>query len=121
MNSRKCEVCDIDSHRASYVKHLRSKEHLENIKQNEVIRSECLVNEPILNKIIKIINPKTMKQIARDIIGLDDKQINKDLHKKTLDPYYITDRNLRVGFKIDLDSHHINQSNSKLTITPKYP
>ena len=32
MNSRKCEVCDIDVHRASYVKHLRSKEHLENKK-----------------------------------------------------------------------------------------
>ena len=25
MNSRKCEICKIDVHRASYVKHLRSK------------------------------------------------------------------------------------------------
>ena len=25
MNSRKCEVCNIDVHRASYVKHMRSK------------------------------------------------------------------------------------------------
>ena len=25
MNSRKCEVCNVDVHRASYVKHLRSK------------------------------------------------------------------------------------------------
>ena len=31
MNSRKCDVCNIDVHRASYVKHLRSKKHLENI------------------------------------------------------------------------------------------
>ena len=36
-------------------------------------------------------------------------------------PYYFTDRNLRVGFKIILDSHHINQANSKLSITPTYP
>ena len=36
-------------------------------------------------------------------------------------PYYFTDRNLKVGFKINLDSHHINHANSKLTITPKYP
>ena len=36
-------------------------------------------------------------------------------------PYYFTDRNLRVGFKINLDSHHINHANSKLTITPNYP
>ena len=25
MNSRKCENCDVDVHRASYMKHLRSK------------------------------------------------------------------------------------------------
>ena len=35
--------------------------------------------------------------------------------------YYFTDRKLRVGFKIDLDSHQTNHANSKLTITPNYP
>ena len=34
--------------------------------------------------------------------------------------YYFTDRNLKVGFKINLDSHHINHANFKLTITPTY-
>ena len=29
MNSRKCEFCNIDVHRASYQKHLGSKRHLE--------------------------------------------------------------------------------------------
>ena len=38
-----------------------------------------------------------------------------------INPYYFTDRNLRVGFKIYLGSHHINHLNSKLTITPNYP
>ena len=42
MNSRKCDVCDIDVHRASYVKNLRSKEHSENEKQNEMIKPEWL-------------------------------------------------------------------------------
>ena len=28
---------------------------------------------------------------------------------------------MRVGFKINLESHHINHANSKLTITPYYP
>ena len=28
---------------------------------------------------------------------------------------------MRVGFKIKLDSHHINHAKSKLTITPNYP
>ena len=26
-----------------------------------------------------------------------------------------------MGFKINLDSHHFNHPNSKLTITPNYP
>ena len=53
MNSRKCEICIIDVHRASYVKHLRSKEHSENKKQNEMIIPEWLLQEPIENKIKK--------------------------------------------------------------------
>ena len=36
-------------------------------------------------------------------------------------PYYFTDRNLKAGFKINLDSHHIEYANSKLTITNIYP
>ena len=27
MNSCKCEICNVDVHRASYVKHFRSKKH----------------------------------------------------------------------------------------------
>ena len=66
-------------------------------------------------------NPKSLTQIARFNIRLDDKQLNKELAKKMLNPYYFTDRNLRVGFKFDLDSHQNNHANSKLTITPNYP
>ena len=121
MNSRKCEICNIDVHRASYVKHLRSKKHLEKIKQNEMIIPESLFQEPIENEIGKIYNPKSLKQIARDNIRLDDKQLNKELAKKMLNPYFFTDRNLRVGFKTNLDSHHVNHASSKLTITPIYP
>ena len=28
MNSRKCENCNVDVHRASYPKHLRTKKHI---------------------------------------------------------------------------------------------
>ena len=38
-----------------------------------------------------------------------------------INSYHFTDRNLKVGFKINLDSHHINHANSKLTIIPNYP
>ena len=121
MNSRKCEVCNVDVHRASYIKHLRSKKHIEKMKQNEMIIPEWLFQEPFENKINKIHNPRSLKQIAQDIIRLDDNQLNKELAKKMINPYYFTDRILRVGFKINLDSHHINHANSKLTITTIYP
>ena len=120
MNSRKCEICNVDVHRASYQKHLRSKKHLENIKRNEMIIPDWLLQEPVENKIKKIYNPKSLKQLARNNNQLDDKQLNKELAKKMINPYYFTDRNLQVGFKINLDSHHINHANSKLTITPNF-
>ena len=116
MNSRECDVCNIDVHRASYVKHMRSKNHLENIKQNEMIIPEGFFREPIENKFKKMYNPKSLTQIARDNIRLDDKQLNKEFAKKMLHALYFTDRNLRMGFKIDLDSHQINDANSKITI-----
>ena len=59
--------------------------------------------------------------MARINIKLYDKQLNKELAKKMINPYYFTDRALKVGFKIILDSHHINHANSKLTIIPNYP
>ena len=61
-----------------------------------------------------------MKQIARDNITLNDKQSKKELAKNMPNPYYFTDRNLKVGFKINLDSHHIIHANSKLAIIPNY-
>ena len=86
MNSRRCEICKVDVHRASYIKHLRSKKHIENMKQNEMIIPEWLFQEPVENKIKKIYNPRSLKQIARDNIRLDDKQLNKELAKKMINP-----------------------------------
>ena len=121
MNSRKCEICNVDVHRASYMKHLRSKKHLENKKQNEMIIPEWLFQEPIENKIRSLYNPKPLRQLARDNIGLDDRQLNGELARRMILPYYFTDGALQVGFKINLDSHHINHANSRITILPKYP
>ena len=77
--------------------------------------------KPVENKNNKKNNPKSLKQIARDNKRLDNKQSNKELAKKMINPYYFTDRNLKVGFKINLDNHHSNHTNSKLTITPNFP
>ena len=75
MNSRRCEIRKIDVHRASYIEHLRSKTHIENIKQNEMIIPEWLFKEPVEKKIKKIYNPKSLKQLARNNIKSDDKQL----------------------------------------------
>ena len=79
-----------------------------------------MFQEPVENKINKIYDPKSLKQTARDNIMLDDKKLNEELAWKMINPYYFTDRNLKVGFKINLDSHHFFHANSKLTITPNY-
>ena len=100
-NSRTCEVCNVNAHRASFVKHLRSKKHLENIEQNEMIIPDWLFQEeryPIEKKIQKVYNPKTLKQLAREKIKLDDKEIAKMM----INPYYFIDENLKIGFKINL-------------------
>ena len=94
MNSRKCDVYNIDVHRASYAKHMRSEKHLKNTKQNEITIPEWLFQEHIENKISEINNPKSLEQIARDNIKLDDKQINKELAEKMLNPCYLTNKNL---------------------------
>ena len=88
MNSRRCDICNVNVQRASYVKHLRSKTHLENIKQNEMIIPDWLFQELVEKKIKKIYKPKSLKQLARDNIRLDDRQLNKELAKKMLNPYY---------------------------------
>ena len=118
-NSRTCEVCYVNVHRASFVKHLRSKKHLENIEQNEMIIPDWLFKEkrsPIKKKIQKVYNPKTLKQLAREKIKLDD----KELAKMMINPYYFIDENLKIGFEINLECHNINHANSILTKTCKY-
>ena len=121
MNRRKCEVCTVDVHRASYMKHLRSNKHLKILKRNEMILPEWLFKGPIEKKSNKKYSPKPLRQLARDNISLDDKQLNKELARRMINPYYFTDRSLKVGFNITLESHHINHAKSKLIIKPNYP
>ena len=121
MNSRKCVICNIVVLRASYVKHLRGKKHLENEKHNEMTIPEWFFQEPVDNKIKNIYNPKSLTQIARDNIKSEDKQLHKQIAKNMPNPYYFSEKNLNVGFKINIDSHHINHAISKLTFIPNYP
>ena len=119
-NSHTCEICNVNVHRASMQKHLRSKKQLENMIENETIIPEWFFKEeksPIKKKIQKVYNPKTLKQLAREKIKLDD----KELAKMMINPYYFIDENLKNGFKFNLESQYISHANSILTITPKFP
>ena len=101
-------------------KQLRSKKHLENIKQNEMNIPEWLFIQkqtPIKKKRKKVYNPKTLKQLAREENKLDDKALAKLMNN----PYYFIDENLKIGFKINLECHNICHANSILNITPNSP
>ena len=118
-NSRTCDVCNVNVHRASFAKHLRSKKHLENVEKNEMIIPDWFFKEektPIKKKIQKLYNPKTLKQLAIEKIKLDDKELAKIM----INPYYFIDKNLKIGFKIILESRNFSHANSILTILPKF-
>ena len=123
-NSRTCEVCNVIGHRASFVKHLRSKKHLKNIEKNELIIPDWLFKgeqSAIKKKMQKVYNPKTLQHLARQNIKMNDKELDKEIAKKTINPYYFIDENLNIGFKINLESHNINHANSLLSIEPNFP
>ena len=89
-----------------------------------MIISEGLFKEehtPNKNKIKKVYNPKTLKQIARENIKMNDKELDKVIAKKLINPYYFIDENLRIGFKSNLESHNIDHANSLLNIIPTFP
>ena len=86
-NRRTCDICNGNVLRASFVKHLISKKHLEIIEQNEMIIPEWLFKEersPIKKKMQKVYKPKTSKQLAREKIKIDD----RELAKMKVNPYY---------------------------------
>ena len=119
-NSRTYEICNVNVQRASMQKHLRSKKHLENIKQNEMIIPDWLFKEersPNTKKIQKVYNLKTINQPAREKTKLND----RDLAKILIISYYFIDENLKIGFKIKLESHNISHAISILTIIPDFP
>ena len=68
----------------------------------------------------KIYNPKPLRYIARENIELDDKQLNKKIAEKEPNPFF-TDRALKIGPNINLDTHHINGAISKRFIKPSFP
>ena len=89
-NTTRCEDCNIDVHRASYSRHLKTKKHLE--KKN--------------------IKPK--KVIDKDNI----KETNKNKNNKI--EYKFTDEILNIAYDITVDRHVKKDLNSQITILSKF-
>ena len=52
---------------------------------------------------------------------MNDKKLDKEIAKKMINPYYFIDENLKIGFKINLESHNINHATSLLNLKPNFP
>ena len=61
-----------------------------------------------------------LKQIARQNIKLNDKELDTELAKKLNNLYYFFDKILKVAFKFFLEGHNINHANSLLNIIPNF-
>ena len=91
-NTIRCEDCNIDVHRASYSRHLKTKKHLEK----------------------KEIEPK--KIIDKNNI----KETNKNIKRNNKIKYKFTDDILNKIYDITIDRHHKKDLNSQITITSKF-
>ena len=61
-----------------------------------------------------------MKQISKNLIKLDGEELDKNLARRMIEPYYFSGENLKISFKINLESHIINHAFSILYNMPKY-
>ena len=76
---RYCEICDIKIHRASLAKHLKSKKHMDKLSDNNEHQKD-IVNQPSTSKTENTKNSsKSLKELARDKIKLDNKELNKEI------------------------------------------
>ena len=90
---------------------------MENTIQDDNITPEWLFKEeqgPIKNKIKKVCNTKTIKQIARENILKNVKERDKEVTKKRINPFYFIEENLKIGLSI-------THTNCILSIIPIFP
>ena len=52
---------------------------------------------------------------------MNDKELDKGIAKKMINPYYFIDEILKIGFKINLESHNFIHAKSLLNVEPNFP
>ena len=77
MNRRRCEICDVDIHRASYCRHLRSEKHMRNEHEIQNERVKKFINGEMLFKL------STSSGIE---INFDRDRVNQFYSKLTIGP-----------------------------------
>ena len=113
-----CESCDKQIHTSSFVKHLKSKLHLQ--KNGGVIPPEPRpLPEAVEQRQPRARPIPTLKQLARAKVNLSNRELEKEIVKKMINPYYFSKR-YEAQYEDNLDRHHPNHINSKMTIKPKY-
>ena len=90
----------VDVHWASYAKHLRNKTHLQKFWKTGYDYTRMVVYATHWKNSKEKKNPKPLEQNSRDCFKLDDKHLHKELASKLINPYFFTDRLLKVAFKI---------------------
>ena len=118
METRKCDICNVEVQRASYAKHLRSKMHEDN---QRIIPSNFFKESEVKPKTVVRKKVPTLKELSMKKLLTIQKpsEIDSQLAQKMINPYYFSQR-LNLAYKIELDSHNINHLNSKITVRSKY-
>ena len=65
-----CEICNINIRRESSQKHLRSRKHIENVEENEIIISERIGRGNIRNVIEQLRNQQSLELLPGNNIIL---------------------------------------------------
>ena len=106
-----CDVCNKQIHRSSFAKHLKSKLH----EANALLISPNLFEEPIRQRAQQARTVPTLRKLARAKVNLSNKEVGEHM----LNPYYFS-RRYEHQYEVNVDRHHPNHLNSKITIKSKY-
>ena len=122
-NKRRCDICNVDVHKSSYAKYLRSKLHEDNprlISANFFDESQVKPKAELKPKTSTHKVP-TLKELSMKKLLTIQKptEIDSQIAQKMINPYYFSQR-LNLGYNIKIDSHNINHLNSKITKKSKY-
>ena len=118
---RRCEVCNVEVHRASMAKHLRSKAHQEAtmIIPTWMFVEEQRPQQPQRPQQRQIQQIPSLKQLAKQQIQLPKKELDKQIAKRMLNPYYLSQR-YEPQYRTKLESHQLNHLNSSVSIVSKF-